>query len=455
MSMVFLVTALHVLLILLGVWLLGEVGIRLYLERPLQTSFYSSLPRAAVRQRQAEVGVRMATGFGWAHLGWIADPAVETYRIERKVGRSWEEAERVQFGSFLLREAGVYRVVAQPPKGAPERVLGEVTVEPRSGSAPLYIPRLDGPWQPLFRPQVYGYYINDHTLYQDAIGQWRLVGITDKSDGNFNAEKYFAVGMSDEFPTLKGMREAEPVADYGELAWAPHVIVDADHVYHMFWSPHRLHHAVSSDGIVWRDHRVVMPAPLHKFFRDPMVLQVAPGQWLLYATARGRYFSQIDVYQSFDLQSWQYIGTPLRSGWGSERNSPFASTESPFVIPYQGRYYLSITYNNDSPFWAGILVSFKVWPNRASYNDTLIFQSDNPYDFGVYRGQGRSPLRVHLARFAARSPTLLARLQAHAAEYIYHPQRGQWYVTTAGWPWVATLTSGEVAVAPLRWDPVL
>ena len=424
----------------LGLWLLGEVGIRLYLERPLRTDLYGSLPRDRARQRQEEVGVRVATGPGWAHLAWIADPELETYRVERQTGSGWEGAGETRFGSFLLRMAGQYRVMARPHDGSQLRVVGEVAVEPGSGSAPVHVPHLNGPWQPLFRPQVHGYYINDHTVYRDAAGQWRLVGITDKSSGDFGAEKYFAVGVSSEFPAPGGMQEAEPVADHGELAWAPHVVVDAGRLYHMFWSPHRLHHAVSPDGIVWREHQVVMAEPRHKFFRDPMVLQVAPGQWLLYATARGRYFSQVDVYQSFDLRTWQYIGTPLRSGWGSERNSPFASTESPFVIDYQRRYYLSITYNNDSPFWAGILVSFRIWPNRASYNDTLIFQSDNPYDFGVYRGRSRSP-------------SLLTRLQAHAAEYIYHPQRKAWYVTTAGWPWVATLTSGEVAVAPLRWDP--
>ena len=440
MGMGFLTAVQYVLLALFVLWLLGEVVIRLYLERPLRTDFYSSLPRLAVHPRQEEVGIRVVTGLGWAHLGWIADPAAETYRIERQAGGSWDEVGQARFGSFLARQAGVYRVMAQSRDGAPTRVIGEASVQPGSGSAPLYVPRPDGPWQPLFRPQAHGYYINDHTLYQDAAGQWRLVGITSKTEGNFDAEKYFAVGVSDEFPAPGGMREVEPVADHGELAWAPHVITAADQSYHMFWSPHRLHYAVSSDGIVWRDHRVAMEAPFHRFFRDPMVLQVAPGQWLLYATARGRYFSQVDVYQSFDLQSWQYIGTPLRCGLGSERNSPFASTESPFVICYRSRYYLSITYNNDSPFWAGILVSLRVWPDRASYNDTLIFQADNPYDFGVYRGRGRSL-------------SLLTRLQAHAAEYVQHPQRDAWYVTTAGWPWAATLTSGEVAVAPLRWDP--
>ncbi len=110
------------------------------------------------------------------------------------------------------------------------------------------------------------------------------------------------------------------------------------------------------------------------------------------------------------------------------------------MIPFRGRYYLALTYNNDSFFWPGVLLRFRKWWNAASYNETLIFDSADPYDFGVYRGRGNSP-------------TLLKRLEAHAPEFVHHPERDAWYVTTAGWPWVATLTAGEVAVAPLVWEP--
>lgn len=48
---------------------------------------------------------------------------------------------------------------------------------------------------------------------------------------------------------------------------------------------------------------------------------------------------------------------------------------------------------------------------------------------------------------------LLTWLDTHAPEIVYHPDSDSWYITTAGWPWVATLTSGEVAVAPLNWEP--
>jgi hypothetical protein len=236
------------------------------------------------------------------------------------------------------------------------------------------------------------------------------------------------------------MREDTPVADFGGLAWAPDVLepdITENH-YMMFWSPHRMPRAVSDNGIVWNDHRIVLSKPYHKFFRDPTIIKVGDGQWLMYTTARGFYFSRIDVYQSFDLEHWQYIGPALTSSFGSERNSPFASMESPAVVLYRQGYYLSFTYNNDSFFWPGILLMFKIWPNPESYNDTLVLYADNPYVFGSYRGRKKTP-------------NVVAQLRAHGPEYIHHPEKGQWFITTAGWPWVASLTSGEVAVARLQW----
>lgn len=428
--------------IILGILLLLpvvlEIGVRVYVEAPLKTDFYGSISRAAVAGLQAQVGLQTVSGPGWVHLGWIADPEKETYRIEIKDTQGWREIGQTRFGSFLHRGlGGSYRVWRVPKDRTEPVLLGEVTVRPTFEPSPVFVPRLSGAWQKLFQPQQSGSYINDHTIYQDAQGNWRLIGITSLTDGDFNQEKYFAVGVSPDFPPAQGMKEEAPIADFGELAWAPHVIT-SEGQYYLFWSPHKLHQMTSSDGIVWENHQVTLTAPYHKFFRDGMVLQVAPKQWLLYTTARGWYFSQIDVYQSFDLTYWQYIRTALRSSWGSERNSPFASMESPFVVRYQNHYYLSLTYNNDSFFLHGILMMFKIWLNRPSYNDTLVFHADNPYDFGVYRG-------------VMRSPTLLTRLEAHAPEWVYNPANGQWYLTTAGWPWVATLTSGEVAVAPLEW----
>lgn len=424
--------------VLIALFLVLEIGERIYLEAPLETDFYGSISRQEVRDYQEKIGVQVATGPGWGHLGWIADPEKEYYEVEKRIGDAWILVGKARYGSFLVHESGEFRVVAVSLREKTRRTLGNVTVNIETTQPPpLFVPRIAGEWRLLFLPRKWGYYINDHTVFRDAEGNWRLIGITSKTDGDPNSEKYFAVGVSTEFPPSDGMVEAEPVADFGELAWAPHVIHDGTR-YRMFWSPHKLHQMESADGIHWENHIVTMAKPMHKFFRDPMVLQVAPGQWLLYATARGSYFSQIDLYQSFDLVRWQYIRTALRSSFGSERNSPFASMESPFVINYRGRYYLLLTYNNESFFLHGILMLFKIWLNRESYNETLVFHSDNPYDFGVYRGRRNSP-------------TLLTTLRAHAPEIICISENSC-YITTAGWPWVATLTKGEVAIAPLVWE---
>ena len=230
------------------------------------------------------------------------------------------------------------------------------------------------------------------------------------------------------------MTERAPVADYGHLAWAPHVIQE-DRLY-MWFSPHRAYLATGEDGFRWREERERSFLPYHPQFRDPMVLRVAPGQWLMYATARSGYFSRVDVYQSFDLEHWQYIRPALAMRCGAERSGAQASTESPFVFFHEGRYYLSVTYNNDSFFWNPLLLTMRIWLDRTSYNDTLVFSSENPYSFGEYRGRKR-PSR------------LAAVLQAHAPEYVY--AHGRWHITTAGWPWIASLTKGEVAVAELGW----
>lgn len=390
-------------------------------------------------ERQAWWAVKVASGPNWAHLGWIADPEHERYLIESQTeGEEWQEVGRADYGSFLIGPggSGTYRVSAITKMGE-TRTIGEVDVEVVEKETPVLTPHISGDWQTLFKPTQAGSYINDHTIFRDANGDWRLVGITSASDGDYNQEKWFAQGVSTNFPPDQPMREEERLADFGELAWAPSVI-QANGAWYMFWSPHALHQMESRDGITWQNHTVAIPAPFHKFFRDGMIYQVAEDQWLLYTTARGNYNSQVDLYQSFDLKEWQYIRPALTSGWGSERNSPFSSMESPFLIALKDRYYLSITYNNDSGALPGLLLPFKVWwPSPDTYNDTLVVTSQNPYDFGRYNGKSKTP-------------NLVTQMTTHAPEWVEVPGKG-WFVTTAGWPWVTTLTSGEVSVAPVEW----
>ena len=421
----------------IGLLVALELGVRFVASRPCRVDFYGSVARERVRALQDEVGVRANRGPGFVHLGWVADPERERYRIEREAGGRWDAVGEARTGSFLARAGGRLRVLAVGPGG--ERVLGEATVEPEPGCPPVLVPRVAGPWRFLFRPTRSGDYVNDHCVFQDARGGWRLVGITGPGAGDYSKERRLAVGASETFPPPEGMREEAPLADFGELAWAP-CAVRAQDGFWLFWSPHVLRRMRSPDGIAWSEPEVVLAATQHPFFRDATVVEVAPGQWLLYATARGRFFSRVDVYQSFDLRHWQYIRPALRTGLGSERNAPMASTESPSVVQREGRWYLAVTYTNDTGGFAAALLALRVLLRKASYNDTLVFHAESPYDFGCYRGRRRAP-------------TLLTRLEAHAPELVEHPGTGEWWITTAGWPWAATLTRGEVAVAPLAWEP--
>lgn len=420
-------------------FIIGEVVTYVYVEAPLATDFYGSIPKDLVQKRQSQYKVKSVSGNNWIHLGWIADPNNEEYIVQIKQNDSFKNIGSTQFGSFFYRgTGGEFRVIKVNKKTKEQSVLGYARVYLQRKQVTVYSPVITDNYRTLFKPEKYGYYINDHTIFQDANGNWRLIGITSKTEGDPNAEKYFAVGKSTAFPAP--MQEDKPVADVGELAWAPHVI-QHNTMYHMFWSPHKLHYAISKDGVNWNNHTVIMKAPYNKFFRDCMIVKVAEDQWLLYTTARGFFFSQIDVYQSFNLTEWQYIRTALSSSWGSERNSPLASMESPFVVKYNDGYYLSFTYNNDTLFIHGLLLLFKIWLDKESYNDTLLLFSDNPYDFGVYRGK-------------TRTPNIVATLNAHAPEWVYVPHTKQWYITTCGWKWVATLTNGEVAIAPVKWEQV-
>ncbi|MDI9423976.1 MAG: hypothetical protein QM472_03970 [Spirochaetota bacterium] len=414
-----------------------EIVVRMIIDLPAKTDFYSSIPRESVPALQREIGLKSASGPGWIHLGWIAHPERDMYYVYRTDAKGDTLLGVTRYGSYLMEDVepgSLYRLRVRSENGAFDARTDVRAENLRPG--PVYKPRISSSWRPLFRPARYGDYVNDHAIFRDREGVWRLAGITAFGEGDYSKEKYFAHASSNRFPPPEGeiMREEAPVADYGHLAWAPHV-VRHDRFY-MWYSPHRAYCAVSDDGRTWKDEPGLSFLPRNPQFRDPMVLRVADGQWLMYATARDGYYSSVDVYQSFDLRRWQYIRPALSMAYGAELAGAQASTESPFVMNYRGRYYLSFTYNNGSFFWNPIMLTLKIWPGKESYNDTLVMQSANPYSFGVYRG-------------LKRPSSLVAKLRAHAPEYVQ--AGGKWYITSAGWPWAATITSGEAAVAELEW----
>ncbi len=416
----------------------------------LKTSFYGSSPPSEIARLQRDVGVQATSGPTWIHLGWIADPRRERYRVLRADGQptQWMPIAEPRLGSALLtgltpESRYTLRVEAIERATSKPRILGTVSVTTTSRGSPLERPVIASAWRTLFQPRRAGDYVNDHCLFRDGTGRWRLWGITGPGRGDYRREVRFAQGLLEDSTTLETgeMVETRPVADYGEPAWAPHVVRGPDGTYHAYWSPHRAAHAVSTDGVTWKRVHDAIEVPYSWFFRDAMVFEVAPGQWLMYASARHWYFSRIDTYQSFDLDHWQYIGPAWTSSWGSERNAIVGSAESPFVVARKGNYYLSITYNNETGILPPIALVLGHWIGGSdSYNDTFVFPSDNPYWFGEYHGV-QGALRP------------IARLRAHAPEYVYDDVTGRWYVSTAGWPMAATLTRSEVAIARLSWVP--
>lgn len=429
-----------IILLIIILWILLEISIRSIAEKGLKTDFYGSISEDKARELQQFFGLKLSQGNGWMHLGWIADPKNETYKVEKRDGQgNWGMVGEAIYGSWLGNDLpGDYRVLSISKTEKKISQIGEVHNTSATQTHVVeneLIPSIAGEWHYLFKPQAAGDYLNDHCLFTDKNGNWRILGITSHSKGDYSKERTFAVGVGDCFPPRDNYREEVPIAGGNDLAWAPYVIKEGD-TYHLFWSPHKLHHMTSADGINWACQPIVMDKPFHKFFRDAMIYEVAPKQWLMYATGRGKWFSRIDLYQSFDLEHWQYIGPAINSSWGSEKNFVSGSMESPFLINREGQYYLSLTYNNETFCLSAILLQFKIFLNRKAYNNTLLFKADSPYDFGVYRG-------------TKKTPALLTRLQCHAPVYI--KEKEDWYLTTCGWPFAATLTRGEVAYAKLTW----
>ena len=427
---------------LLLLWLLLELAVRIVCDRPVRTDFYGSISREDVQKMQSEVGLCVNAGDTWAHVGWIADPERETYIVSRVLPDGellWCGGAKT--GGFLLQNLTPetsYTVRVCASSGGFDRTVSFITLSKTERT--MFRPVQDGGWHAFFRPHKYGNYLNDHTVYQAADGSWHVVGITAFGQGDYTKERSFAHGSSREFPFAEGaaMDELPPVADENRLAWAPFCIRANDRFY-LWYSPHQVHCQTSEDGIAWRERPDLAFWPAYPQFRDAMVREVCPGQYLMYATARHGYYSSVDVYQSFDAEHWQFLRCALKTGFGCERAAPQASTESPFSFGFAGGQYLSVTYNNESFFLDALLLPLHVWRKKESYSDTLVFYSDNPYDFGLYRGRKRPS-------------TLAGILRAHAPEFV--EKNGDWYMTTCGWPWVASLTKGEAAWAKLRFERV-
>lgn len=347
---------------------------------------------------------------------------------------------RIQQHEDKNPNASGYRVVVDA-----FRYVGDIEqVEPFSKSDEEVYPELATEFKKLYHPDTTGAYINDHTVVEHNDGTWHLIGITSHSNGGAQYEDALAHGVGNQLIEEDGYVEKPVVEEDGKGSWAPHIVKHGD-TYFMYYatdaegivttnpgeenaSPTMLYMATSTDLYTWNNETqsIKMDRP-GRFNRDPMILKV-DDKWLMYATwieaETGR--SVVSLYETSDLYNWTFEGYALTVG-GNAPHVSWGSTESPFVFYRDGYYYLSVTLTDSG---------------HSTYENTAIFRSSNPRNFGYYDG----------SKEQAEDCEYVTSLPLHAPEYI--ESDGEWYVTTCGWK---NLSSHEVAkrgaaIAKLQWS---
>ena len=282
----------------------------------------------------------------------------------------------------------------------------------------MKIPYISGEWKILFKPEKYGNYVNDHTIVKGSDGKLHLYGITSFGGGSYQ-ERYFVHGKGENPDTP--FSEVGKSIDRGTLAWAPCVINKGKN-YYMFYGPSPTSLAVSFDMCEWYGYNVVMnnepPMAAH---RDHFVLKIDENRYLMYVVGVHNKKGAVSCFSSCDLLTWDFEGFALTSGDDAPLKPAWGAMESPFVLKKDDQYYLFITYTDSSD---------------ETYNDTLVFCSDNPLNFGEYNGGSGGTLPI-------------AKISAHAPEII--EDNGKYYITTCGWTDKPVPHKGCVSIAPLDW----
>ena len=183
------------------------------------------------------------------------------------------------------------------------------------------------------------------------------------------------------FPMNKGCAKFEEhgrVCDFGTRAWAPSVAFDGER-WIMLYGPDRLRAAVCDDARLdhWREAPCsLVGAPLEAVLRDGMIFRLDHDSWLLYATGKRGRCGTVSVCVSENLLDWRFVRHALVTTPEAPSNVSWAATESPFVFRHAGAYWLSITYT-------------KSFGGPGEYHNTLLFRSENPFDFRSFTNSRR------------------------------------------------------------------
>jgi beta-fructofuranosidase len=256
------------------------------------------------------------------------------------------------------------------------------------------------------------WYINDHTLIQDASGLWHMIGITHPEPAAPFDERVFAHATATDLwgPWTKQPQVLAYDPAQGETqVWAPHAFRH-DERYWIFYcgggTPTRYRIQLATSDDLWSFARHADNPMLIDGYeaRDPMVLRVGE-QWVMYYTAtsapEGGHHT-VEAVESDDLVHWSNKQQVFRSSTVGTGGGP---TESPFVVARGGKYYLFVCTN-------------------TPYLDTAVYVSDSPFMWEEANRVGQ--------------------IRAHAAEVI-HTSDDRWFITSAGWG------TGGLYMAELHW----
>jgi hypothetical protein len=154
--------------------------------------------------------------------------------------------------------------------------------------------------------------------------------------------------------------------------------------------------------------------------RDPFAIRIDDAWWIYSVGVRGAgsdFFGQIVMTRIHDLDDRAEVSAATTSvvleDPVAQPDIPWGNLESPFVVPFEGKYYLFVT---------------RTGPAQTDYVRTMVFRSNDP------------------ARFEWDPIT---EIFSHAPEIVHDGDR--WFITSAGWTANVGEMSRGLLVAPLRW----
>ena len=243
--------------------------------------------------------------------------------------------------------------------------------------------------------------IVDHGFIQANDGTWQLWACMRGTKPGRILYKWEGENLEQPDWTDKGIA-ARADTSWGEKAYPEELMqapyfVKVDDTYWCFYNSSEVRVMHSEDGKNYerkrfhKDNNILTHPNGPCKGRDPMIFRDDDGLWYLYTTVSytidGHSMGEVIVRSSKDLINWSDYTVVSRGGAGG--NGP-VSSESAFVVKYEGKYYL----------FRASSISFL----------TYVYCSDSPYNFGVDNDE-----------------KLIATLPLKAPEVFEHNR--QWYIS--------------------------